>query len=225
MALLKSFVLFLSSFLLIFPAVYAHEPGNEEPARPSIHMAGGPEPQDPAQIELVREEPPQDDTTLSLMREARMRCLDLATQSAGNMIPAGQTNADDAAWMADCAVNAFTDLMVENMHGFILFQGTEIYRHCTTGERGGRMDNFGECMQPFDILIERVSAPCREAFGPETGTAHACIKLFNEKMLRRVDRMAADKKEPATVNLNELWYTLGAALLISGGMFLVYKRL
>lgn len=214
MIFFQTAVLLLSLAFPLSLAAYAHE-GHQEPQQ-----------QDSTQIELVRKELPQDDTALALTQEARARCLDIAAQSAGDMEAAGPMHADDAAWMTDCVVNVFTDRMVETMHGFILFQGTEIYRHCTTGEMSGRMDNFGECMQPFDILIERVSAPCREAFGQETDTAHACIKLFNEKMLSKAGQMATDRKESTVaVNLNSLWYTLGAVLMISGALFLIYKRL
>ena len=193
-------------------AVHAHE-GHE-----------GPGTEEPAQAKLIREESPRDGAVLTFIQDARGRCFALAEQSPGNMAPAGQEVTQDAAWMSDCVANAFTDLMVETMHEFILFQGTEIYRHCTTGEMGGRMDNFGACMQPFDILIERVSAPCSEAFGRETGMTHDCIKLFNEKMLARVSQMAGGKERPEA-DLGMLWYTLGAAVLIACALMLIYKRL
>jgi hypothetical protein len=209
MVFLKSIVLCLSLIFILSPVVYAHEPGPAEPAH-----------EKPMPEEFIREESAQEETELPLIQAAQARCIETGDSSprgamiAGPMVAGGE----------ECLMDAFTDLMVEQTHEFILFQAQEILRHCTSEERSERMDNFGECMQPFDILIERVSAPCRKAFGAATKTAFDCVNAFNEKMLSKAGWTTAEEG-PSEVQLMGLWYTLGAGLLAVWGMVIVFKRL
>ena len=172
-----------------------------------------------AQQDLIHEE--QDH---SLLVKAQARCIE--TDDPSQRGPVGTDFSDEVSLdsIGNCLIEEFTNIAVEEMHEFIFFQGAEIYRYCTSGERDARMDNFEDCMQPFHTLIERVSAPCREAFGEGTKASYACLNVFNEKMLNRIKSLES-KEQPSDVKITGFVFTLAAILLVALAMVVIFKKL